>query len=302
MSFHPVLDSGLDASACGNDLPQLLVNRLGQQDKQLTNFTQRSALTTGIRGFLRSASAALLLSSCLVPVSFADTIFGIHAGASIWKPDVNGTIGQTSNAFDLSGEFSDSSADSSTLYVAVEHFIPLIPNAMLKRTPLSWSGSSTSATGTLGGLISLDGEVDAEIDLDMTDITLYYELLDNWVSLDVGLTARVLDGFISAQETGTNLSDRVDISATVPMLYGHARFDLPFSGLAAGVRANVIGFQGNNLSDLEAYLHLEVDLVPLLDFGIQGGLRRMALDIDDLDDWNSDANIEGAFIGVTAHF
>lgn len=261
---------------------------------------------TTTRDFLRRAGTVLLLAGSLVSVSSADSIFGIHAGASVWNPDVNGSVGQSNNAFDLSGEFSDSSADSSTLYVAVEHFVPLIPNAMLKLTPLSWTGSSDSASGTLGGVIPLEGEIDAEIDLDMADITLYYEILDNWVSLDVGLTARKLDGFIAAQELTLNnvdaQSDRINVDATIPMLYGHARFDLPFSGLAAGIRGNVIGYNGNNLSDLEAYLHLEVDLVPLLDFGIQGGLRRLSLDIDDLDDWNSDATIEGAFVGVTAHF
>jgi len=273
----------------------------------LTNSKNQPGLRAGIAFFLRSLGLASLLTSTLVSASFADSIFGIHAGATLWKPDVNGSVGQRTNAFDLNGEFTDSSADSSTLYVAVEHFVPLVPNAMLKLTPLSWTGSSSSASGTLGGVIPLDGEITAEIDLKMTDLTLYYQLLDNWVSLDFGLTARSLDGFIAAQEvtinnTDTNQSDRIDVDATIPMLYGHARFDLPFSGLAAGVRANIIGYQGNNLSDLEAYLHLEVDLIPLLDFGIQGGLRRLSLDIDDLDDWNSDATIEGAFVGLTAHF
>ncbi len=272
----------------------------------MTNTTYRRIPTTGVTGILQTFGAALLLASSVVSVSSADSIFGVHAGASIWNPDVDGSVGQRNNAFDLTGEFSESSAESSTIYVAVEHFVPLVPNAMLKRTPLTWTGTSSSASGTLGGVIPLEGEVDAEIDLDMTDITLYYQLLDNWVSLDFGLTARMLNGYIAAQEATVNNvaagSDRVDVDATIPMLYGHARFDLPFSGLAAGLRANIIGFEGNNLSDLEAYLHLEVDLVPLLDFGIQGGLRRLSLDIDDLDDWNSDATIEGAFVGITAHF
>jgi len=270
----------------------------------LINSTHRTSSTSGL--IRRACATLLLLASSIPSIALADSIFGIHAGASLWNPDVSGSVGQRTNAFDLSGEFSDSSADSSTLYVAVEHFVPLIPNAMLKRTPISWTGSSDSASGTLGGIIPLQGEIDAEIDLDMADSTLYYQLLDNWVSFDVGLTARTLDGFVAAQEVTVNNitanSDRINVDATIPMLYGHARFDLPFTGLAAGIRGNLIGFQGNNLSDLEAYLHLEVDLVPLLDFGIVGGLRRLSLDIEDLDDWNSDATIEGAFVGVTAHF
>lgn len=265
-----------------------------------------SGRISGLGVFFKNVGAALLLANLCVSFVSADSVFGVHAGTSVWKPDVDGSVGQTNNAFDLNSEFSDSSADSTTLYVAVEHFIPLVPNAMVKRTPVSWSGSSSSASGTLGG-ITLSGAVDAEIDLTMNDLTLYYQLLDNWVSIDFGLTARVLDGYISAEEVtiadvATAQSERVEADSVIPMLYGHARFDLPFTGLAAGVRGNVIGYDGNNLADLEAYLHLEVDLIPLLDFGIQGGLRRLSLDIEDLDDWNSDATIEGAFVGVTAHF
>jgi hypothetical protein len=80
------------------------------------------------------------------------------------------------------------------------------------------------------------------------------------------------------------------------------RVDLPFTGLAAGIRGNGIGYQESELLDLEAYLHLEVDLLPAVDFGIQGGLRRLSIGIEDLDDWNSDATLEGAYVGVTAHF
>lgn len=278
----------------------------------MINSNYRTKLTNRCRCAFQgtvTVLSAVLLSSALVTVSSAATIFGVKVGATVWNPEVDGSVGQNTNAFDLSGEFSDSNADSSTVYISVEHFLPLIPNGLLKRTPINWTGSSDSASGTLGGVIPLSGEIDAEIDLDMTDLTLYYEVLDNWVSIDIGATARLLDGFIAAQEvtvnniTATpNASDRIDVNAVIPMLYGHARFDLPFSGLAAGVRANVIGFDGNNLSDLEAYVHLEVDFVPLLDFGIEGGFRRLSLDIDDLDDWNSDATIEGAFVGLTARF
>ena len=283
-----------------------------KQDRFLIKTSYQTNTTYRCRSVCSGTVAllsALLLSTLVVTDTFAATIFGVKVGATVWNPDVDGSVGQNTNAFDLSGEFSDSNADSSTVYISVEHFLPLIPNGLLKRTPISWTGSSDSASGTLGGVIPLSGEIDAEIDLDMTDLTLYYEVLDNWVSIDVGATARLLDGFVAAQEvtvnnitTTPNANDRIDVNAVIPMLYGHARFDLPFSGLAAGVRANVIGFDGNNLSDLEAYVHLEVDFVPLLDFGIEGGFRRLSLDIDDLDDLNSDATIEGAFVGLTARF
>ncbi len=257
----------------------------------------------GIRAGRKLLATVLVVSaSAAAPLASADTLFGLFAGASMWKPELKGTFGQSSDAFDSSGDFDGGDSDTRSLYVALEHFIPLVPNLMIRTTPVGWTGNSDEASGTLGGLITLSGEVSAEMDVDMQDATFYYELLDNWVSLDVGLTARRLDGFLVATETTTQNTDRVELSSTIPMIYGHARFDLPFSGLAAGVRANGIGFKDSTLVDMEAYLHLEVDLLPAVDFGIQGGLRRLSLDIQDLDDWSSDASLDGAYVGLTAHF
>ncbi len=251
----------------------------------------------------KTAMALVAVASlCAGPVS-ADTIFGLHAGASLWQPDGNGTIGPSDNSFDLAGEFDGGDSDSTSMYIAVEHFVPLIPNVMLRSTPVNWSGQSDEVNGTLLGTFNFVGEASAVLDLDMTDVTLYYELLDNWVTVDLGLTARRFDGVVEVtEESITGNTEQDEISETVPMIYGHLRFDLPFSGLSVGVRGNGIGADDIELLDLEAYVHLEVDLIPTLDFGLQGGIRRLSLDIDDVEDWNSDATLEGAFIGLTAHF
>ena len=250
------------------------------------------------------AARRLLVASAVgfSPVLQADTIFGLFAGAHMWQPSLEGTIGQSDNGFDVSGEFNGGDSDSLSLYLAVEHFVPLIPNVLVRTTPINWTGNSESASGTLGGTITVNGEVNAEFDVDLQDATLYYELLDNWASIDLGLTVRRLDGFAQVTEVNTELTDSVDLTTTIPMLYGHVRFDLPFTGLAAGIRGNGISFQESNLVDLEAYVHLEVDLFPAVDFGIQGGFRSISLDIEDLEQWNSDATLEGAYIGLTAHF
>ena len=239
----------------------------------------------------------------LAPLSSAaDTIFGVHASAHVWMPELSGEIGQTTAAFDFSSDFDGGDGDSTSVLVAIEHPIPVVPNFQFRTTPLEWTGASESASGTLGGVITINGAVDAALDIDSQDGTLYYEVLDNWVSLDLGLTGRFLDGFVEVQETNGLVQDRLDIEVLIPMLYGHARFDLPFSGLAAGVRGNAIAFSGSNLIDLEAYLQLDFDLIPAFDVGIQGGFRRLSLELDDVDDLNSDAALDGAYIALTAHF
>ena len=122
------------------------------------------------------------------------------------------------------------------------------------------------------------------------------------MSLDLGVTARFLEGFVEVQESNGLVRDSLDVDILLPLLYGHARFDLPFSGLAVGVRGNGIAFEGNNLLDLEAYLQLDFGLIPAFDVGIQGGFRRLSLELDDVDNLNSDAAFDGAYVALTAHF
>jgi len=226
----------------------------------------------------RFARGLMLLGFCtLANAASADTIFGLHGSAHLWQPELGGTIGQNTNAFDFSSSFSGDRGDSTSLLAAVEHPIPLVPNVQLRTTPVTWSGSSSAASGTLLGTITITGEVDAEFDLTSLDGTLYYEVLDNWVSL-------------------------VNVDQVLPMGYIHARFNLPFTGLSVGGRGNLLAFGDNTLTDIEAYVQLEFDLIPLVDIGIQGGFRRLGLEIDDIDDFESDAVLDGAYIALTGHF
>ena len=131
------------------------------------NDSKKNIVATGAKGCL--LASALLLS----PIASADTLFGIYAGASLWQADVEGTIGQSDNGFDFTGDFNDGESDNLSVYVAVEHFIPILPNLLVRTTPVEWTGSADSATGILGGLITFEEEVDAELNVDMLDATLY---------------------------------------------------------------------------------------------------------------------------------
>jgi len=257
-----------------------------------------------VNNILRKGCAQIggALALVALPLSAsADTILGLHASVHLWQPDLGGTIGQEVNPFDFDRDFSGDKENSTSILVAVEHPIPFVPNVQVRQTPLKWNGSAASASGTLRDQAVDNVSVNAEMDIDTIDGTLYYEVLDNWVSLDLGLTARQFDGFVKVRETSLPLEEQLDLDMILPMLYAHARFDLPFSGLAAGVRGNAVAYGDNNLVDAEAYLHLEMDLVPMFDFGIQGGLRSMSFSLDE-GSWYSDAKLEGAYVSLTGHF
>jgi outer membrane protein len=246
---------------------------------------------------------ALLIggSALLLPtMAQADTLFGIYAGANAWFTGASGDVNyQNLGLVDVEDQLQVDDETNAFYYVAVEHFVPLIPNIKLQRTDLKLEGSNPDGEFNFLG-IPFDADVESTIDLTHNDATLYYELLDNWVSLDLGLTVRMFDGEISAtgESGGNTVSDTVDIDLVLPMLYGKARFDLPLSGLSFEVNGNFIGYEDNNLMDMTATLNYEF----AFGLGVAAGYRSFSAELDDIDDLDADVVLDGAFAGLSYHF
>ncbi|MEE4246597.1 MAG: TIGR04219 family outer membrane beta-barrel protein [Kangiellaceae bacterium] len=229
----------------------------------------------------------------------ADTIFGIYAGTGNWKPEFSGSI---SNGSTDTIDFGNSGVniadeDQSGFYIAVEHPIPFVPNIMITEQDMASSGTG-NFTGDFAGQ-SFAGSVDTEFDLSFNDTTLYYEVLDNWVNLDLGITARTFDGLARVSDSVNNAIRSEDVlDETVPMLYGKARFDLPFTGLSLSVIVNTLSFGDNGITDTSAVLGYESSF----GLGLEAGVRTFTLDLEDAGNFGSDLEFDGAFVNVTYHF
>ncbi|TNE79867.1 MAG: TIGR04219 family outer membrane beta-barrel protein, partial [Gammaproteobacteria bacterium] len=139
-------------------------------------------------------------------------------------------------------------------------------------------------------------DVQSDLDLEQLDLTLYYEVLDNWVNLDLGLTARDLDAELVVQEVNGTLTNKTTIDGVVPMAYIAARFDLPLTGVSVGGEGNVISFDGDSLHDFNVYGQYEISLLQL-----RLGYRQMSVDYDDGDD-QLDIEIDGPFVSAGLAF
>lgn len=240
------------------------------------------------------AVAALTMAA---PFASADTLLGIYAGAGAWMVDTSGHLGSD---LDLEDDLKLDSTTATQFYVALEHPVPLVPNARIKRTDLTVDGTG-SVTGNVGG-INLTGNVATDLDLSHTDFTVYYEILDNWVSVDVGFTARLFDGSVSFDGAGVTGGTSEDLNFVVPMGYAMAQFELPLSGLYVGGDLNYIGFNGNTLSDLNVQLGYNFP-VPVIDLGLAVGYRQFTLKTDDdLGDFETDIDVSGPYVNATFHF
>ncbi|MCK7595789.1 TIGR04219 family outer membrane beta-barrel protein [Microbulbifer sp. CAU 1566] len=205
----------------------------------------------------------------------ADTILGFDATAGVWKPSYSGDLNNVLNGDYLKED------NNTFLQAALEHPIPLVPNILVAHTQIE-SGF---------------GGVSSNLDLSHTDATLYYEILDNWVNLDLGLTARHFDGSLDldiADETA-----KLDFAGTLPMIYGMARFDLPFTGWSIIAQGNGIEYDGDKITDLTAKVRW--DFVPALDFAVEAGYRAMSIDAPELDELEPNLEIKGPYLGLSLH-
>jgi len=236
------------------------------------------------------------LAALLTPAAFADTVLGVYAGAGQWKSDYDGKAGEPSITLDDLGV---KEHNNNFFYIALEHPVPIIPNIRLETIDIkSRQSSDISKTFIIDGTPYTAGDhVTSEFDLSHTDVTLYYEILDNWLNLDLGITARKFDGFVWAESTTS--SRKVKIDDTLPMLYAKFQFDLPFSGLSAGVDVNYVSYSGDKVSDYSAKVSYLFDSV--LDIGLEGGYRKLSVTVDD-DDLKANLDLKGPYVALIAHF
>ncbi|MDG1663452.1 MAG: TIGR04219 family outer membrane beta-barrel protein [Pseudomonadales bacterium] len=239
----------------------------------------------------------------LASLTQADSLLGLYGGISSWEQSYDGTIQDLDitgggDEIDFNNDLGLDEEKGNVIYIALEHGVPVFPNVKVQNTDIE-----TVATGNPSKTINYGGEtfqvsdtITTDADLSHTDVTMYYQVLDNWLSLDIGVTVRLFDGFINiTSEIGDSASE--DFNALVPLLYTKARFDLPLSGAYADIYANALGDGDNMFVDFQATIGYESSLGA----GVEIGFRSLDLELDDIDDVAIDLTIDGAFVGVFYH-
>ena len=236
------------------------------------------------------------IAATAVPLAHADTVLGVYAGFGSWDATYDGQAGDPSITLKDLGV---KDQKNSYYYLALEHPVPLLPNIRLMHTDIANKQTAVvSKTFTIdGATFTAKDTVSSEFDLTHTDASFYYEILDNWINLDLGLTARKFDGFVYAKSSTNN--KKVNLDQTLPMLYGKVQIDLPFSGLSAGVEGNYVSYQGDTISDYSAKISYLFDSI--LDIGIEAGYRKFSLRVED-DELDAEVNLKGPYAAVIAHF
>ncbi len=252
---------------------------------------KKSITMLGLAGLLTTA-----------PLVSADTILGLYAGAGVWKTDFSGDIGDTGFPSADLEDLGLKDEQNSFYYVALEHPVPVIPNIRIQVNDINLSETSTLTQSFVldGTTYSISDTVFSDFDLSHTDATLYYEILDNWITADLGLTIRKFDGSLYLNSSSAGSATQ-DIDETIPMIYVKGQVDLPFTGFYVTATGNVISYDGNSINEYQAGIGYLSDGW-VLDLGVEVGVKSMSLTLDDVSDIDADIELSGAYASFNIHF
>lgn len=222
---------------------------------------------------------SLLLGFGLSSFSHADVI-GVKADLSYWNFDGYSQDNNFKHELDRQG--------TAQLSVAVEHPVPLLPNAKIRYVNLDSNSEQSSPANA------------ADIKLNNIDYILYYELLDTVVHADIGAGLSNLDGTVRNLNAGA--LNQYDLDEYSPLLYATVGVKLPFTGMSA--KAEAIYTHGSDSKKTDVQAELQYDFIDnlLVDVGAKVGYRMMQVDFEQ--DQRPDLQLEfrGPYIGLDVHF
>ncbi len=247
---------------------------------------------------------ALLAGLSLSVTSFtaqADLI-GLQIGGGGWKHDPSGNFrynsGSSSVSIDLDSDLHMQTQTQGYFYINFENPIPLLPNVRVMSTKLENSGSGQISQSFVfnNQTYTASTSVTSTLNLNQTDLTLYWEPLDNIVSFDFGLTLKKISGEATLISAALG-SSSTTFSQVIPMGYLMLGVS-PMPGLLISAETNVIQYSGSTISDFTAKVSYTTDYF----LGIEAGYRKQVYKLDNVSGVFSDMRFSGPFLGAYLKF
>lgn len=241
---------------------------------------------------------SLLCLSMLMSVKSHAEVFDISVGTQYWDYDLKGNV-RTDIAAEGSVNINFKDNSNVDYFIIFEHAVPYWPNLKIKRNNIQSDGlMSVRLPDVLSGNIA---RVNADINLSHTDVVLYYELMDSWVNLDLGLSAKYFNGhnrFKYVLLDYTLYRDDTKFSDWLPMLYLQTQFELPLTGLSAKAAVESITFDRNRATNFELSLQYQNS------FGLAAdiGYRKLDVNLKNYKNFKSDLKANGYYLGVNYSF
>lgn len=246
---------------------------------------------------------ATVVSGLLItPVAQADMLLGLYVGAQGWNTSTSGGFSESSTG---AANFDYDSQTNSSLYVAFEHFVPLVPNIKINYTSMDSDGFTD-----LDASFEFDGTTYSEsaslltnTSIDSADLVLYYEIFDNdLVSFDIGVNGKFIDGTLFVEDVDSGVNGESSFTGVIPMAYSRVEVGLPFTGLSVYAEGSYLSFDDHSVHDIQAAVTYSFVENLAIDMTLQLGYRDFSVDIEDLDNIYADLSYDGVFAGLEVHF
>ncbi len=245
---------------------------------------------------------SLLLSLTLAtPFSANADILSFSVGAGAWNETPDGNyqkIGDPDEVSVTDNLFWDKESQG-YVFATLEHPVPLLPNIKIAHTKIEHDGNGSTPVFTFNGK-DFSGKVINDVSIESLDLYAYYEILDNVVSLDLGLDIRNLKIAYNIEAKAgpiTSASESDSVSATFPMLYAMVGAT-PWPGLTISGELSYIAYSGNSISDFTAKIAYTTDYF----VGLELGYRKQSYQLDDISDTDADLSFDGVFAGAYLKF
>lgn len=227
----------------------------------------------------KPAMAVTIITTATIGTAQADTLYGLYADANYWQTDVTSSL--DNNANNNAIEYDEQA--QTMVSASLEHFVPVVPNVRLRHTTLNAETAKNNVNT-------------AELALSNTDAIAYYEVLDNLVSLDLGVGAKIIEGDIS------QANNKTDLSKTLPIGYASVAASLPFTGLSAKAELGVAKGTDANATDAQAEIKYKFIENLAFDLGAKLGYRMLEINYDDVNKKPLNNEFKGPYAGVELHF
>jgi len=244
---------------------------------------------------LKTLSYFALSAAFISPLTASADTLSFSVGGGVWNESSSGNIQKTIDpaAVDVKDNLFWDSQSQGYFFATLEHPVPILPNVRLIYTKLDQSGSGDTSF-TFDGELFDSPNVSNDFKIETTDLIAYYEVLDNVVSLDLGLNIRNLKADYTIVN-GTTVTDSFD--ETVPMLYALVGAS-PWPDLVISGELSYVAFSGSTVSDFTAKVAYTTNFL----VGFEAGYRQQKFEFDDVSDTNAKLDFSGVFAGAYLKF
>ncbi len=237
------------------------------------------------------------MSACLwLAIGGADAaeFIGLNIGQSQLNPSLWRPLYQSDfESIDLVDDLDVENPEQSSMVLILEHPISALPNFRYEGYELDSSlSSSVNSNNSVNGETHGSAETATSFELSQDDFVLYYQLRNSRMNLDLGVDLKRFDGEISLG----NSSSSVSVDETIPLLYLSARVDLPYNGFYVGAHIN------SNFIDLGLSESSAQDSAIMLGYesgnglGVEGGIKYFSLDLDDIDQTDTELEYDSIYL------